>query len=79
MAKATGEPQAATQQTPTNRIAEAAGVGVGTVYEYFADKEAVFDALIRRELAALVSAVEALELSDDAKEWLAAEGFEHDV
>jgi AcrR family transcriptional regulator len=40
----------------TNRIADAAGVSVGTVYEYFSSKEAVFDALIRRELDALVVA-----------------------
>lgn len=41
----------------TNRIAETAGVSVGTLYEYFANKEAVFDALIRRELDALVDAI----------------------
>jgi AcrR family transcriptional regulator len=40
----------------TNRIAEVAGVGVGTVYEYFANKDAVFEALIRREIDALVRA-----------------------
>jgi AcrR family transcriptional regulator len=43
----------------TNRIAEAAGVSVGTVYEYFANKDAVFDRLIARELDALVAAFEA--------------------
>jgi len=41
----------------TNRIAERAGVSVGTVYEYFADKDAVFEALIRRELDRLVAAI----------------------
>jgi AcrR family transcriptional regulator len=41
----------------TNRIAEAAGVSVGTIYEYFANKEEVFDALIRRELERLVTAI----------------------
>lgn len=40
----------------TNRIAAEAGVGVGTVYEYFADKNAVFEALVEREIAALVVA-----------------------
>jgi AcrR family transcriptional regulator len=40
----------------TNRIAAEAGVGVGTVYEYFSDKDAVFDALIQRELRRLVQA-----------------------
>jgi AcrR family transcriptional regulator len=41
----------------TNRIAEAAGVSVGTVYEYFANKEEVFGALIERELDGLVAAI----------------------
>lgn len=41
----------------TNRIAEAAGAGVGTLYEYFADKEAVYDALIEREMEAIVAAI----------------------
>jgi len=40
----------------TNRIAEAAGVGVGTVYEYFSNKDAVFEALIGREIGALAGA-----------------------
>ena len=34
----------------TNRIAEVAGVSVGTIYQYFADKDEIFDALIRREM-----------------------------
>jgi AcrR family transcriptional regulator len=34
----------------TNRIARAAGVSVGTIYQYFADKDAIFDALIHREI-----------------------------
>jgi AcrR family transcriptional regulator len=34
----------------TNRIAELAGVSVGTIYQYFKDKDAVFDALIRGEI-----------------------------
>jgi len=42
----------------TNRIAEAAGVSVGTLYEYFANKEAVFESVIRRELEALVRALQ---------------------
>jgi AcrR family transcriptional regulator len=50
----------------TNRIAEAAGVSVGTIYEYFANKEEVFDALIRREFERLVTAIrrQPLEPSD---------------
>ena len=50
----------------TNRIARAAGVSVGTLYEYFANKDAVFDALIQRELKALVVAVRSQELNPDA-------------
>ena len=42
----------------TNRIAEAAGVSVGTVYEYFANKEEVFEAVIQRELTALAGALQ---------------------
>lgn len=49
----------------TNRIAEDAGVSVGSVYEYFANKDAVFDALIRRELAALVTAFREQDLGHD--------------
>ncbi len=37
----------------TNRIAEIAGVSVGTIYQYFADKDEIFDALIRREMGSL--------------------------
>lgn len=37
----------------TNRIAEIAGVSVGTIYQYFSNKDEIFDALIRRELDAL--------------------------
>lgn len=47
----------------TKRIAEAAGVSVGTLYEYFANKDEVFDAVIRRELDALVAAIRQQELS----------------
>ena len=41
----------------TNRIAERAGVSVGSIYQYFDDKDRVFEALIRRETAAIASAV----------------------
>ncbi len=37
----------------TNRIADAAGVSVGTIYQYFPGKDAIFDALIRGEIAGL--------------------------
>lgn len=50
----------------TNRIAEAAGVSVGTLYEYFADKDAVFDALIQRQIEAIVTALRSGDLDPDA-------------
>lgn len=50
----------------TNRMAEAAGVSVGTLYEYFADKEAVFDLLIRRQLEAIVAAIRSEDLDPNA-------------
>lgn len=34
--------------TTTRHIADAAGIGVGSLYEYFENKEAVFDAMNRR-------------------------------
>jgi len=48
-----------------NRIAQKAGVSVGTLYEYFANKEAVFDALIRRELECIVVAISGRKQSPD--------------
>lgn len=37
----------------TNRIAEVAGVSIGTLYQYFADRQAILGALVQRELGAL--------------------------
>src|ERR1700691_6781122 len=34
----------------TNRIAEVAGVSIGSVYQYFPDKQAIFVALHRRHI-----------------------------
>ena len=60
----------------TARIAERAGVSVGSVYQYFDDKDAIFDALAQRILDALVDAVEpavsASGLSLDARLELAS-------
>ncbi len=48
----------------TGLIAEAAGVSIGSLYQYFPNKEAVFSELLQRELAALeqatLAAVEAV-------------------
>jgi AcrR family transcriptional regulator len=50
----------------TNRIAEDAGVSIGTLYEYFANREEVFDALIRRELDAVLTALSGRSPEPDA-------------
>ncbi len=41
----------------TNRVAEVAGVSIGTVYQYFNDKTELLDALAEREVQALTQAV----------------------
>jgi len=41
----------------TNRIAERAGVSVGSIYQYFRDKDELFDALICSRIDALRSAI----------------------
>ncbi len=50
----------------TNRIAATAGTSVGTLYEYFANKEEVYDALIQREIEALVSSIKAVHFDPEA-------------
>jgi AcrR family transcriptional regulator len=37
----------------TNYIASVAGVSIGTLYQYFADRQAIVDALVQRELEAI--------------------------
>jgi len=37
----------------TNAVAREAGISIGTLYQYFADKQAILDALAQRELGAL--------------------------
>lgn len=49
----------------TARIAEAAGYGVGTVYDYFPNKNAILVAMARQELDAVVRSVQnALKQAD---------------
>ena len=46
------------ERTSTNKIARRAGVSIGSIYQYFADKEALIDAVVRdrvRRLEALVT------------------------
>ncbi len=45
----------------TNAIAERAGVSVGSLYQYFPNKDAITRALIRRELETLEAAVSAID------------------
>ena len=44
----------------TNAVAETAGVSIGTLYQYFPNKEAILDALAAREVAALDARVVAM-------------------
>ena len=44
--------------TSTNLVAEVAGVGIGSLYEYFPNKEALVAALVRREVDAFVTVLE---------------------
>ena len=46
------------QGATTNRIAERAGVSVGTLYQYFNNKDDIFNALIEREAAIFLRAIE---------------------
>src|SRR5471030_2930804 len=41
----------------TNAVAERAGVGIGTLYQYFADKSALLRALAEREMSVTLAAV----------------------
>jgi AcrR family transcriptional regulator len=41
----------------TNAVAERAGVSIGTLYQYFADKSAILRALAEREMTATLAAV----------------------
>ena len=50
----------------TNRIAETAGASVGTLYEYFPNKEAIYEALIQQEIEAIGAAVQSVDIDVDA-------------
>ena len=51
----------------TNRIAARAGVSIGTLYQYFGDKEAVFAALIEREVAIAGPVFEAMHIDPEQR------------
>ncbi len=48
----------------TNAIAERAGVSVGSLYQYFPNKDAITRALIRRELGLLEAAITAIDVNE---------------
>src|ERR1700759_877671 len=41
------------ENVTTNAIADRAGVSIGTLYQYFDDKQSLLEALTQRELAAM--------------------------
>lgn len=45
------------ERLTTNRIAERAGVSIGSLYQYFADKEAIVEAIAERERDKVVTAI----------------------
>lgn len=47
----------------TNAVAERAGVSVGSLYQYFPNKDAITRALIRRELELLEAAVATIDVA----------------
>ncbi|NDV86748.1 TetR family transcriptional regulator [Aurantimonas aggregata] len=57
-------------------VARRAGVGIGTLYRHFPTRDALFEAVYRREVEQLSELAEALALADDPvvalREWLRA-------
>ena len=51
----------------TNRVAEVAGVSVGSLYQYFPNKSALIAALIDRQQTALAEAVEACVAANEGR------------
>lgn len=51
--------------TTTNRIAERAGVSVGSIYQYFNNKNEIYDAVLDYYLSKIVDAIVCMELKND--------------
>jgi AcrR family transcriptional regulator len=51
--------EAGIESLTTNAVAQKAGVSIGTLYQYFGDKQALLDALIQRQLDTLALRVKA--------------------
>lgn len=45
------------ERLTTNRIAERAGVSIGSLYQYFADKEAIIEAIAERERDQIIATI----------------------
>lgn len=54
------------QETTTNRIAEHAGVSIGSIYQYFRDKNGIYEAVLDRYFSRLVADIKAVEIRTDA-------------
>ena len=59
------------ERATTNRIAERSGFSVGTLYQYFDNKEDVYSELVRLELQRIVESVEACTPCNDLPATLA--------
>ena len=63
----------------TTRVAAEAGIAVGTIYRYFPDKEALFDALAARCLTKFESLMDDLVEQSRAEKWADPVGMLFDV
>jgi AcrR family transcriptional regulator len=63
----------------TTRVAAEAGIAVGTIYRYFPDKEALFDALAARCLTRFESLMDALVQQSRTEKWADPVGTLFDV
>jgi AcrR family transcriptional regulator len=59
--------QAGAESASTSRIAEVAGVSVGTLYQYFANRDAIIDALQDREFERAIAMIHRLLVTGTVK------------